>query len=135
MRIAPACPPTPPPLTVGLHLELVEHLRELQRLDGAVCQATLRKYSSTGRPLTVKLAGARLDVHARHRFAAAARAVELLCGGGRMELAYELNFSPVYPLSIFHGARGCRGRRTRGGFLNEGAPDFRTHSRGYSASG
>src|ERR1700691_3649002 len=57
MRTAPDCPPTPPPFTMHFTSSWSSICVNLSGSTAAVCHAMLRKYSSTGRPFTVKRAG------------------------------------------------------------------------------
>ena len=83
MRTAPACPPTPPPFTCALHFHLVVHLRELQRLDRRRVPRHVAEIVVHRPAIHGETRRARLDVDARHRFAAASRAVKLLCAALR----------------------------------------------------
>src|ERR1700675_1010889 len=57
MRTAPDCPPTPPPFTIHFTSSWSCICVNLSGSMAAVSHATLRKYSSTGRPFTVNPAG------------------------------------------------------------------------------
>src|SRR5579875_1615499 len=65
-------------LNQGFHLKLVEHLRELQRLDGGGMPRNVAEIFVHRATIDGELRRPGFDVHAGHGFATAARAVKLL---------------------------------------------------------